>query len=372
MPSLVWSEQLAHEALVLTHECRTPHSRYAHAGENVAISRTHDRDVIKEWFDRNEYYTYGPFQPGKSHRTNSYTQMVWSSTKYVGCHTHLCAKFILGSAKFNNIYYTSCRYSPPGNIPGEKPYTATTETTHRHTGEDGRRTTPTTTHRHTGEDGRRTTPTKPDRRTVENRDTNAGQLTDILHLVENKERKKETVRKREPLPLTSNVHLSTKERMWLEQHNTYRTMLLKGQVKGQPKPIRMMNLTWSNKLAEAAKKAGAEECAGNTSEDGFVVYARDPGYNFVKLWFQQHVTYTYGRFPSENYVENQMYTQIVWAATRQVGCHEYFCESYQMGTEPATNMYISVCNYSPKGNIDNYYPYLTAETVREARRKEIE
>ncbi|TGZ51643.1 hypothetical protein CRM22_010723, partial [Opisthorchis felineus] len=135
--------------------------------------------------------------------------------------------------------------------------------------------------------------------------------------------------------------------MWLEQHNTYRTMLLKGQVEGQPKPIKMMNLTWSDKLSEAAKNAGAEGCAGKTSEDEFAVYARDPGYNFVKLWFQEHVTYTYGRFPTENYGENLKYTQIVWAATQQLGCHEYFCDSYRLETEAVTNMYISVCMYSP-------------------------
>ncbi|TGZ51642.1 hypothetical protein CRM22_010723, partial [Opisthorchis felineus] len=119
--------------------------------------------------------------------------------------------------------------------------------------------------------------------------------------------------------------------MWLEQHNTYRTMLLKGQVEGQPKPIKMMNLTWSDKLSEAAKNAGAEGCAGKTSEDEFAVYARDPGY----------------KFPTENYGENLKYTQIVWAATQQLGCHEYFCDSYRLETEAVTNMYISVCMYSP-------------------------
>ncbi|KER22711.1 hypothetical protein T265_14793, partial [Opisthorchis viverrini] len=122
--------------------------------------------------------------------------------------------------------------------------------------------------------------------------------------------------------------------------------------------------TWNKELAEAAKNTGAEECAGKISVDGLILFAHDPNFDFVKHWFQQHTTYTYGRFPTENYADNFMYTQIVWAATRQIGCHEYFCESYQLGTGSATTMYISVCMYSPKGNIQTYYPYATPETAK--------
>ncbi|OON15725.1 hypothetical protein X801_08468, partial [Opisthorchis viverrini] len=67
--------------------------------------------------------------------------------------------------------------------------------------------------------------------------------------------------------------------------------------------------TWNKELAEAAKNTGAEECAGKISVDGLILFAHDPNFDFVEHWFQQHTTYTYGRFPTENYADNFMYTQ---------------------------------------------------------------
>jgi pathogenesis-related protein 1 len=50
-----------------------------------------------------------------------YTQMVWKNTKEVGCAT------ATGSGKTDSglsgvVVYLVCRYSPPGNIVGQKPY----------------------------------------------------------------------------------------------------------------------------------------------------------------------------------------------------------------------------------------------------------
>ena len=44
--------------------------------------------------------------------TGHYTQMVWKGTTEVGCAT----------ASGTELTYLVCRYSPPGNIVGQKPY----------------------------------------------------------------------------------------------------------------------------------------------------------------------------------------------------------------------------------------------------------
>jgi pathogenesis-related protein 1 len=50
-----------------------------------------------------------------------YTQMVWKNTKEVGCATATVSGKS-SSGLSGVVVYLVCRYSPPGNIVGQKPY----------------------------------------------------------------------------------------------------------------------------------------------------------------------------------------------------------------------------------------------------------
>ena len=93
-----------------------------HEGENLAGLGSSDikikistEELQHGWVDEKRGYnaktnTCTPVPPRTS--CGHYTQMVWNTTKEVGCATGISP---------HNIYL-SCRYSPPGNFIGEKPY----------------------------------------------------------------------------------------------------------------------------------------------------------------------------------------------------------------------------------------------------------
>lgn len=47
-----------------------------------------------------------------------YTQMVWRTTTQIGCGVNVCPSL----AGIANARYLVCRYDPPGNWVGQRPY----------------------------------------------------------------------------------------------------------------------------------------------------------------------------------------------------------------------------------------------------------
>jgi hypothetical protein len=139
VPPLVWSDKLATDAKIYAEHLATPgvttvvglqHPSAewvaAHPtvpeGENLAAIDSSDakikisaEELQHGWVDEKRGYnaktnTCTPVPPRTS--CGHYTQMVWNTTKEVGCATGISP---------HNIYL-SCRYSPPGNIVGKPPY----------------------------------------------------------------------------------------------------------------------------------------------------------------------------------------------------------------------------------------------------------
>lgn len=128
---------------------------------------------------------------------------------------------------------------------------------------------------------------------------------------------------------------------WLEAHNRLRA-------KHCAAP-----LTWSTNLAEIAQRwanalrdRGCQfgHSGGSTGENlaAGTMGTLDPG-TVVKMWYDEIARY---HFPDGGFSSNTgHFTQVVWRATRSVGCGHSQCKG----------MDILVCEYDPAGNWEGQY-----------------
>lgn len=115
---LKWSDSLAVNASKWANRCVFEHSPYQW-GENIAMSYDPSANMTYLWY-QNEECAYYNDVPGAT--TGHFTQMVWPSTKYIGCAfsncTHgikepLSKKMWLGATMF------VCEYANGGNDGGK-------------------------------------------------------------------------------------------------------------------------------------------------------------------------------------------------------------------------------------------------------------
>ncbi|XCN75029.1 MAG: CAP domain-containing protein [Candidatus Electrothrix aestuarii] len=128
VPSLAWSTTLAANAQrwatqLAQSGCNMKHSTTSY-GENIfwagplsysngtsKVQDITDQNVVDSWGDEIENYDYGS---NSCHGVcGHYTQVVWKSTKEVGCGMAVCS---------DKGQIWVCQYNPPGNMAGQKPY----------------------------------------------------------------------------------------------------------------------------------------------------------------------------------------------------------------------------------------------------------
>jgi pathogenesis-related protein 1 len=133
-PALVWNKTLAADAktyadhLATTGKIVHPDAEWVAAhptgpeGENLVWYVPHNAnrsaaDYLSFWLSEKKDYHGGPTSVSGP-VTGHYTQIVWNTTKSVGCGIAVLPTSVVPSG--GDVM--SCRFSPPGNIIGVKPY----------------------------------------------------------------------------------------------------------------------------------------------------------------------------------------------------------------------------------------------------------
>jgi pathogenesis-related protein 1 len=134
---LTWSDNLAGYAqiwanhLATENECKIKHrpqsGEYAQRyGENIywssalmwsndtrEVQATTSKQVVTSWADEEKDYNYANNSCKSGAMCGHYTQVVWRSSKQVGCAAAICP---------DKGQIWLCNYDPAGNYVGQKPY----------------------------------------------------------------------------------------------------------------------------------------------------------------------------------------------------------------------------------------------------------
>uniref|UniRef100_A0A4Q8K315 U102-Liphistoxin-Lth1a_1 n=1 Tax=Liphistius thaleban TaxID=1905330 RepID=A0A4Q8K315_9ARAC len=159
-------------------------------------------------------------------------------------------------------------------------------------------------------------------------------------------------------------HPSTQKKIVL-MHNFFRSRV-------DPPASDMLEMSWHDGAADDAQR-WAESCQlllhdnttgrwvedfGSCGQNIFVANVQVPWFFAVKVWFLEHLNFTYGEDANDPDVVGH-YTQMVWFSTHRLGCGFHYC-----GPDVAKRPYYSyVCNYCPIGNHPDRFdrPYTKGE-----------
>jgi uncharacterized protein YkwD len=115
-PAVAWNMTLQKAAMHWIERCKFDHEPSSQFGENLygvwfqgqpSAKHVLMRDAVRAWYAEVRKYNYT--NPGFSMDTGHFTQVVWKSTKQIGCGIKYCPSFA----------FVSCKYAPPGNYRGQ-------------------------------------------------------------------------------------------------------------------------------------------------------------------------------------------------------------------------------------------------------------
>nr|XP_020475288.1 peptidase inhibitor 15-like [Monopterus albus] len=136
LPLTTWDSDLARTAEAWAATCLWEHGPaylLQFYGQNLSVRTGGYHSIlqlVKPWYDEaNDYvFPYPPicnpscpllcYGPTCTH----YTQMVWASTKRLGCAVQTCYNMFVWGALWKEATFLVCNYSPKGNWIGEAPY----------------------------------------------------------------------------------------------------------------------------------------------------------------------------------------------------------------------------------------------------------
>lgn len=132
VPPLSWSPSLAKEAgtwadhLMKENGCKMQHAKGGGEGENLHwasavvwsdgrrdVQSVTPAQVVGSWASEEADYDYARNRCRRGKVCGHYTQIVWKTSTHVGCAVRTCS---------DKSQIWVCRYLPPGNWVGVKPY----------------------------------------------------------------------------------------------------------------------------------------------------------------------------------------------------------------------------------------------------------
>ena len=125
MELMIYNESLAKRAEDWAAGCIFTHpSRLFGMGQNIYAATHRNKNpnprwAIKAWFSEKADYDYDAPACATGKPCGHYTQIVWATTRSVGCAYHRCTPL----KQFKDATYFVCNYWPGGNYVGAKPYT---------------------------------------------------------------------------------------------------------------------------------------------------------------------------------------------------------------------------------------------------------
>jgi pathogenesis-related protein 1 len=121
---LTWSATVASSAQSWANQCIWKHPGGHGYGENLAAGTAGWYDppsLTGTWIDEYVHYDYVENTCAPGEVCGHYTQVVWRGTQQLGCATNICTTSPPWGGAGNWLYLV-CRYSPPGNVIGQRPY----------------------------------------------------------------------------------------------------------------------------------------------------------------------------------------------------------------------------------------------------------
>jgi pathogenesis-related protein 1 len=112
---LRWDASVAGSAQGWANQCNFSHPGGHGYGENLAWGTVGFYDaaaLTRLWIDEYVHYNYSSNTCAPGQMCGHYTQVVWRNSQRLGCGTQTCG----------GNFYLVCRYDPPGNFNGTRPY----------------------------------------------------------------------------------------------------------------------------------------------------------------------------------------------------------------------------------------------------------